>query len=433
MSAPRDLLDWTLTDAPEATSAPLPRRARGSPFSHFYAWRLWIGLGLTFGLIALSLWLSPVLNHALTQLALQQVVAAEEAALQARDGRALAELADPNDSTWLQAQLRQALNGFASPLPTRLLRPLPEAGTIQSFTLVTADVARVEVKRIFITASGDHYAFLFPQFYRYSDQWRRIAPLNDEWGAPQEQHGPRFILHYYPGDSEFIAALAPYLEAKAARACAVWRCPNQFQLTLNFLTMPLRPDRDLGEWQASDPALFALMPIQLTRYPEPMLYLQAPQAGGYPADEASAELLRRAIGVQVLFAIADELSFHVGGINQTGNAFFYALVTRRAAQLELDSPAVLAPFPADARPLVNLTRLWQTRFAVWRRPEEMRAALAALNHLLREQDPTTEGALFQTWPTEPNPEAWLANGLGISIEEAQAQWAEAVERVKSGE
>ncbi|MGH2524043.1 MAG: hypothetical protein ACRDH2_16170 [Anaerolineales bacterium] len=438
-----DLLEWTITSAPTEDeglpapfepSTPFDSRAPQNPTTRLRSPHArQFGL-ILIGLLAaamLGLWLVPTLGDYRVRQTVRQVIAAEEQAALARDAARFKQFSEARYTVWAEAQARRARVGQAAPLPSPLLRPVPEAGRVRSFKLLAPEIILVEVARQFIAPDGRTFKFVLPQFYRFNGQWQRIPPPEGYWGERHKLPGQRIDVNYFPVDAAFAADLSRYLEDVLARACAVWACPDDLHLTVNLANTYYQTDEDLPALIPSDPLLFALLPPHVTRWPDYVLLVSSPHAAGYPAEAAGADLLKRGIAAQALFATADQLTFKRDYVEQPGNAFYYALVARLSASLGVDGEGIT--YLRTVRGRVRLDGLWANRTGSGRRPNEARIALVLLNTLLAGQAQPAEVALFHNWRSATGPEVWLAQSLGISVEEAQAQLESAARAISDAE
>ena len=428
-AAMSDLLDWTFSDAPLDGEVLLPPPS--SPVAppveitedraRKLSLQLWmITSSLVVGLLAVLL-VQPVISASQVRLAVAQVVAAEDQAALAHDEERLKRLSEAASPSWLDAQARRAEAGQTAPLPLRILQPVPEAARVRSVEMLTREIVRAEVARKFTTPDGAVVTFLLPQFYRLDGGWKRIESPDAYWGDQIFDIGARLDFNYYPADDAFVTELRPYLEEVLARACAEWTCSADLHLTVNFANRYFQSSEAPLPLAADEPLLLALMPPHITRWGGYTLYLRSPHEVGYPVDAAGRDLLRRAVAAQVVFAVADQIIYAHGGLDQTGNAFFYALVARMTARLGLDSPHVTTIRSASAS--FTTDQMWQVSlyFKTWKQPEEIRGALAILNRLLQNQPAAAEIELFHDLRSAQAPAAWLSGGLGIPVEAAHSQ------------
>ncbi len=433
-----NLLEWIVTDAPldgEVLSPPAPFSA--TPYdretedrARKLSRQIWIIAGiLMIGLLA-ALWLPPLVNAYRTRQAVALVVAGEEQAALAKDSVRLRQFSSPADAVWQEEQARRARAGHAAPLPLPLLRPLPQPGRVQSIEDFAPDIVRADVARTYVAPDGTPFHFILPQFYRFDGAWQRIPAPDAYWGDQFTYTGQRVTLSYYPVDADIANRLGLYLDDVLAHACAAWGCPDDLVIRVNLgnhYYQAAEMPRDLPQ---DEPMLLALMPPHFTRSLDYVLLVASPHAAGYPANAASADLFQRAVAVQVLFAAADKLTFTDGGLNPIGNAFFYALVARMSARLGLDAPGVAHLHTANTR--FTVAQMWSvnTTFRAWGQPEVVRGALAIMNVLLEDQSAETEDGLFEGLRSASGPAAWLAEGMGISVEAAQRALEMAAARVR---
>ncbi|MGH2524076.1 MAG: hypothetical protein ACRDH2_16340, partial [Anaerolineales bacterium] len=363
---------------------------------------------------------------------LARVVAEEEAAALAGDGDKLQQLTDPGaPDYWLALRLGLAQTGRAAPLPLPLLRPVRQAGVVRSVETLAQNMARVGVARQFTAPDGAVVTFALPQFYQFSNgTWRRIPPPDQQSLERRRHSGPHVEIGYEVGDAAFVEKnLAPYVDDVLARACAKWDCPATFKIGLNLVHSTTGASFwDYPSPLPGDPWLFALSPPQFTRWPGNILNLPSSQSVGYPVDDASTDLFKRAIALQALFVAADQLVFYEGGQDQAQNGFLYALVARMAAQLGLELPEV-----------DDILSTPEAHASIWNSgpdippPTALHSALAVLNWLLRDQPPDAETRLLRALRQATGPEEWLALGLGLSPEAAGAKLRAAIESTYQAE
>lgn len=433
-----DVLDWTVTEAPAPDEpAPLPSHSPPSPppdeppatHSLKISRRLWLIAG---GLIVASL-LGLALFSAWDQYrvrrAVEQVVALEEQAALAGDADGLKQLYEASNPDWA----RRAASGQAAPLPMRWLRPVPEPGVVRSVETLTQDTVRADVARRFIAPDGSRVSFALPQFYHYANgEWKRIPPPTDFWGKLQEWSGKYIEIGYFAADEAFIADLGPYLDDVISRACAAWACPGDLQFTVDFLLADTSAFNAFSSFYYSpspmDPFLFTVVLSSPTlTLNSSTLALASPHQAGYPADEASRELLRRGLALDLLARTANV---------QRDNAFAYALAARLGARLGLEAPEIANVYYAPTTFTAEM--LWGMNYLgadgpliVPLQQTELQQALAILNVLLRDQTPDVEDRLFRALPTADNPAAWLSEGLAVPPEEAEARLRAAMGNTES--
>jgi hypothetical protein len=387
--------------------------------------------------MTVGLWLTPALSWQRTRHDVARIVIQEEQAALAKQPEAVLKLSDTYYPFWAEAQAQRARNGLAAPLPLPMLRPIPEAGNIRSFAAIASDTIQVDVARRFTTPEGVPYTFALSQFYRFDGKWWRVPAPEQFWGDKTSRSGQRITLRYYAVDEALTAELIPYLDDVLARACANWACSDEFHITLNLTSAYYQSGEALPSLSPDDPLLFTMLPPHVSRWPDYVVHFPSPHAAGYPVEASGKTLLKRAIAIQILFAAADRLAFVEGGQpDETGNAFFYALVARLAAHLDLDQASSSLNLTTLARAAVPLTadKMWSQRFQVGRRPESVRNALALLNRVLAYQShPTqTDVELLRTFGAASSLADWLSAGIGISTTEAEAR-VELAQRQLSGD
>jgi len=424
--SPSDLLDWTVTHAPDLDE-PTPPPASSRPPGHKAALSartarrmMWItGLviaGAALGAGMLTLW-----NGYQAWREIRSVVLAEEQAAFARNPDRLLRLQEAGDSGWRSAQFRLAQRGLAAPLPLGLLRPVAGMHESLSVTPIAPNAVRADVRRKYRAPDGAVYTFALPQFYRrVNNAWKHMAPPDSYWGESRVFSGRYVEVRYLQVDAAFAQELGPTLDQALAQACLAWReaCPPDFQFTLYLnLTLPTAPPSAADLEQETPDAgllLFNLLPSDRLQFWSTDLHLPSPHAAGYPADNASAALLKRAIALQVLAQTAQHLTFADGGIDRSQNAFLHALVARKAAGLGLEDLSVVKNLPPTES--LGLDILWDMNYAYppeKYRAEALREALSLLNKLLPGDPDDVERRLFQSLRTARGPLEWLAEGVGI--------------------
>ena len=400
-----DLVEWTISHAPTddeplAPESSSPRRhaSEGYPPHALKTTRQTriilgglivaavLGTGLAYG------WNVDRIRRDVTRV----VVMEDEAALSG-DVERLHQMTDETNTGWLNERDQLASMGQAAPPPTRLLRPVREPGVVKSFAAITQNIARAEVARQYATPDGTVLTFLLPQFYRYANgQWKRIPPPEDATEQQSTRTGPYADIRYFAADADFVEKdLGPYLDDMLGRACALWDCPTNLKIAVNFMRYG-SPYGPLYTQQPGAPLLFQLSPITFSRWPQPTLALVSPHIKGYPAGAAGTDHLKQVAALQALLVLADR---RIGGADQTHNGFFYALIARTSARLGLDSPHVLtvstSPFSRSADDIWQNQRIPSVAFDPLL-SNDMQRALVILNSLLRDQPESTNTRLLYT-------------------------------------
>jgi hypothetical protein len=440
-----DLFEWTVTDAPFAEPTPgqwidaardtLPAAstlpsATGAVLQIITFFRSVSGILIgAVGVVLVTVWLTEGWGQWLTEQTLRGTVLREEQAALAGDAVTLLALTNTAGRAWLDQRLERAANGLFAPSPLRGLRPVAEAGRVQTVTRRAADFYQVEVARAYTNADGNTYTFTLPQFYQRADGvWQRTLAPESYWGAHTRLIGRFVEINHYATDRDFALELLPYLDEVLARFCADWGCADQPPISVDLANRYYQWP-DVPALRPADPLLFTVLPPHVTRYPDYALLVPSPHEVGYPAEPTGRDLWRRAVGVQMLFAAMDRLAFRDGRRDAVGNAYFYALVVRESVRLGLDPVSVLRGPPLPIPERLTTQRYWDFRGGVWRRPDVIRNALVMLNEWLAEAPPETDRALLGAMPAARSPEEWLAAGAGLSPEAAAAQVSDALARI----
>ncbi|MGQ0603194.1 MAG: hypothetical protein ACT4QE_16040 [Anaerolineales bacterium] len=440
-----DLFEWTVTDAPlaespaerwivpgmaEATSdTPFSTEAVRQAVSFF---RSVSGVLIAaVGVVLLTVWLTEGWQQWVTEQTVRNTFAREEQAALAGDVTTLLALSSTGDRIWLEQRLERAANDLFAPSPLHGLRPIVEAGQLQTITQLQPDLFQVEVARRFATSEGQSLTFILPQFYqRVNGGWVRGFAPDSYWGAPMRLAGRYIEINGYALDRDFAIELLPHLDDVLARFCQRWGCANQPPITVDLANRYYQWP-DMPELRPGDPLLFSVLPPHVTRFPEYALLVPSPHDVGFPADDAARDLLHRAIGVQVLFAAMDRLAFSDGRRDAVGNSFFFALVVRESVRLDLDPASVLTGPPLATPERLTAQRYWDFRGGVWRRPDVIRNTLVMMNDWLAENDARVDTALLRGIGDAASPAEWLAVGAGLSLESAQAKVDAAIAQLRT--
>lgn len=423
-----DLFEWTVSEslfeaAPgpsPAPDAPLPLPAQSaSPTARRPSRRItWLLAGAVLSVLA-AVGLGALWQQFRLAQELRGVVAREEQAVLAGDLDALAARPHPDSSRWFWFNLHGGRGAWldVAPLPHPFAQPLAHAGEVQSVQRLKPDLVRVDVKRAYEARGFGALIgpYTLPQFYRRdADGWKRAQPPDDFWGETQSLHGLRLDWTYPAVDAAFVRDLAPAMDDLLTRACVQWACPPDRRFSIR-----LDPDEKhtyAGVWNGW-PTRFLL--IQGTAE---TLTAPSPHAAGLPADDAARRQLREVYGLRLLRHAYDQVSRERA--ERSRNPFWSALGARLAARLGVDSvQATAALFP---EPNVTAAALWdmRNRFSDRLETAEQRA-LILLNRVLQDAPADAEARLFRALAEAPDATTWLAQGLGLTEDEARARWTAA--------
>lgn len=440
-----DILEWTVTDAPDSSETESPPPTVWEPASeppepkaptaeaqaqahHFQiSRRIWLILGTAIVGLLLGAGLYTLWNQYRIRGQVERFVAGEEQAALAGDAQQIRQLTDNGDPGWLSEHAAQAEMYQASPAPMPILWGLPEPGTAQSLRSIASDTVQVDVARKFATPDGDVVTFALPQFYRYArGQWKRIAPPKTVWGEETTRPGLRVNVTYYPVDQGFAVELSDYLEGVLAQACAAWICPDDLKLDVKLATTRAATNTIYYSPFSQGPLLASLIDLDPANVIDggPTLTLASPHAVGYPADAASADLLKRTIAIEVLAQAARQIAPDSGN-----NEFLYALVERMAVRLKLEPSKVTEMHFVN--PGLVVEDLWGNSGpeTPYLRGERLRGALAIVNRLLRDQPPDWDIKLFNSLNSASDPAAWLSAGMDIPLPKARERLREQIEGI----
>ena len=435
---PPDLVDWTLSQAPEpgepaSDSEPPPgarplRQLTGSRGPGAKAViRTGLGLAVVAAIALLVFKLSAAWDATRLQRGVEQAVAQEEESTRLGDLEKLAQLYPPEAGGWVAAQLARAQLGQPGPLPMTSLSPASEPPVVQSVTALSSNTARADVARRFFAPDGAAATFILPQFYQFADgAWRRIPPPATDRADLRAWTGRYVKLSYYTIDEPLMQELGPYLDEKLARICAAWDCPTSVKFDLSFLLNDVTPTRGFDYFSPAPatPLIFSLLLSEREAYwSSQTLPLAAPHLAGYPADAASRDVYRRLLALEILVRLVGD----VAPARFQFSALPYALAARLSVALDLDAPAASA---IDyARPIYTPSELWALRYVSTARPLgpfytrlAQYQALAALNTMLAGQPAGDEAQLMHSLDTAQGPDDWLAAALGVSPAAAGQQF-----------
>ncbi len=376
-------------------------------------------VGSLIAVVIAGLWVFSAYNTWRTRRDVLWVAALEEKAAWAGDTRQYLQFSDDGNPEWIRTQTWLADNHQPAPAPLPGLRPSTQKTILQNVESLTPDTVRVDVVRAFRADDGSLLTFTLPQFYHYArGAWRRIPPPDVYWGEPQNRGGAHASLRFYTADADFVKDdVGPYLDDVLARACVVWACPAHLAVGINFANYAYQPgDSLMSNWFGEN------------------IFLPSPHAQGLPADDDARRQLKRTVAWRSLFALGDLAVRGEAGLGQAGSAFFHAFIARTALQLGVITPQMETAPSASTLYTYTPIELWcsycgapvtkeQADIARWE-------AEALLNELLRDQPADKETALFQAFSAASGPAPWVAKGLGISSQEAQARLDAAFQRIR---
>jgi hypothetical protein len=424
MSDP-DLLDWTISDAPAADAVSPVDPPASTPRPPAYSLRLSRRARLLLGtvvvlVVGVTLAL-PFIEVQRQRRAVEQVVAQQEQARLAGDWTALSESYAGYTASWSIDQISMPQDGgVVLPLNLPGLRPLREPGRVGTFQITGPQLARADVVRRFQNYDGRRVNFAFPQFYQFaSDAWKQVNP--PKVADPlQSLHGTRVDVTYFAADAEFAASLVRDLDALLVRACADWDCPADVRVPVGFrpaISILGGSSFDILGNSLTFRTIFARQPEHDFRE----VNLLTGLVGGYPADAAAIEAVRRSVSIQALLSVARRLTPETA--MRGNNLYEDALIAREAARLGLDDPHLSQT--QIANPLFEPDELWRMTGMNYFIDGAWLQALVIVNQLLIDRPQSDERKLMHAFDTSLSPTSWLADGLGITRDEVSARLAAA--------
>ena len=438
---PDDLVDWTITYAPEVgeplpAAAPLvrlpPRPTTLIPgrVAVYLNWRVALLTLSPLVIALLVVTLSNVWNRRQLERDLSAAVAIEDQAILSGNLEALAY--SNADAAWLATQLQRAEARQPAPLPLPGLWPASAAAEVRGVRATSPNTARADVARAYYAPDGRRAVFVTPQYYHYAGEaWVRTAPPVNSAGGVTQWRGYYLEASYYTADETLVLALAADLDATLAATCARWSCPPGLRFDLRFLLEDAAPLSRFDHFtpEPSTPWLYTILLARRDTFEGSLLaLLPAPHSAGMPADAASQHVYLSGISLELLARLAA----HLSPVGRRHNALSYALAARLGAELGLESPTVAQA--QTGPPVFAADELWRLNFVSTERPfgpyytqAALRQALGLVNGLLDGQDPETAGRLFAGLATERDPIAWAASALRISPEAAAARVQAALE------
>jgi len=427
------MLDWKITDAPDvdetrpAPAAPPPPTRRGLPRS------AWLLMGSVIILAVLGAGVYSWWTRASARLAVQQALAQESSAVAARDAPQINKLYGTDDANWGQAYTRWALDGQAAPRPQPFLYPLTTTGQLTTLEPFASNVLRGEVARPFSTTQGQVLTFTTDYFFAFNDDlWQRIAPPANYWGQQQAYLGPYLTIFYWEPDQALVEELGPYLNHLLAQVCAEWDCPADYKYQLHLtdtLPRPLSLAKPPTDAQPTDPLFFDVVLTHQLYASEPVFRMASPRVMGYPADAASRDYFRRALGWLVLGQTSAHFSYpEAQNIIPLLNPLYFGLLVETGVRLGLDAPQPDLPLVVGDLTALDWVGQWGGGFSLTTRNvrSRLRSAQAFTHELLQDEPPETEARLLLALWEHTSGLDWMAQGLGLTPEAAQARLDEAM-------
>lgn len=382
------LPDWPAETPAETPPAPTRAPVRGR--------RRWLGLAGLAALVALAPWLYLRWQWGQTETAVTQTLQA----------------AAPT-SPW-------------PPVPGIALAE-GDTPALAALTQLSATTYRADIARRYLSPDGRPVTFARPQFLQRTEAaWEALAsPPADFPGAVKTLTRPRFELTYYTADAALIEdTLAPYLEGLFPPACQVIVCPDDFQLTLDFVNPPGgRPDLSPAAPAPGEPWLFALLDrdtFSSRQWFQPVQRILAPHQAGIPQDAEALALWKRSLGLRALTSLALASSGVDQPVTTAGTALLAALTARLAARLGVESGPVADYALADPAVIADYLRTGPESPL----RQNLDSALTVLNAVLRGQPEAMELKLWRRLANVVNTEfpasiwlSWAARAAGVSAED----------------
>jgi type II secretory pathway pseudopilin PulG len=424
-------IDWTISDAPSddepadpsaagSLKPPRPRKPRHSS-PHRLSRRTGLLLGVVTVLALLLTAALPRWEAWRTRQAVEAVVAQQEQARLAGDWTALRQYYTAVPTDFATNQIVPISNGlFPAPIDLPGQRPGTQAGHVGQFQVLGSGLVRADVVRSIILADGTLTSFAMPQFYQFSaGAWRQVPAPDTGPEQALQLHGARVDVVYYPEDADLAMKLAHDLDALVVQACADWDCPADVRV-------PVRFDVNDYGWVDHPPPFDPLLGsltlqtvfVHQGFYVWREIRLHSRLIGGYPADGVAAEAVRRAVGVQALLGVAQQMTARTQ--LPGGSSFIDALVVREGVRLGLELPGLSQLQIAD--PLYAPNDLWQLGVSDYFTEEAQHEALAMLNQILADRGVADERRLLHLLDAgAQDTQSWLAAGLGLTPVKAEAR------------
>lgn len=426
-------LDWTFDDIPaddETSPATLAAPRRAAPLVRHLGLRRWLLLIVPAATVVLALgaYVFARLGWSRLQTQVTAEIVFEDERSAARDVAAVGALQVAEDFWRLQREAEAQL-GLAAPLPAPNLLPTGAPPRLVSFRTAGDNLFEATVVRQYADAAGQRFDFELTQRYHNlgAGLWERMPPDHGSLADLTLFASDRLTATFPVADLPWMQAALPQFEYTLALACIDWQCPDGFKLSVAFqpqfnsLLGVQRTVRPAAASAAGYPLIFDMPPVTASYQAGRVYRLPSPHAAGYPRDERAAAALTRAVSVQLLAALAAELS---GDNRRLPDYFLDALIARAEIRLGLSPTPALAFAPHDFLMPVALWRmaglgdLAQVSDSLPLRHQ----ALGFVNFALADQPPSVDGALLRSLRDTGHPSLWLYDVLGRSAGEMQSRW-----------
>lgn len=331
---------------------------------------------------------------------------------------------------WQNARLRQeietTLQQYQQPpfAPFSLLRYRPTTVSLtnsappQLLELETVGLNRVRarVAYTFFAPDGKDYEFSLPRvFERTETGWAAVVEAEDATQYKIESYRSiHFSIIYLEPDAEIVnGTLAPFLEDVINRACSIEFCANGVALTM------FQPDSLVGydsgpPIETSPSQIFQLISTEDVGASPQFNAIKSPYFTGLPLNATSLDYWKHIIALKALL----QLEYNNAPLSEPAqlshNPFFYALIARKAAQLELDNESALTYNDVPlAEQLTFLNQDFSTQSFRRLDDQSLLTALALLNRYWQEFPQVKPGLLQRQVLLVgfgPGPGIWLMQG-----------------------
>lgn len=424
-----DMLEWKITDTPDADEAPAPPGPTPAPgrWPRTGLWLVASVIGLTLVGGGLYAWW----NRANTRLAIQQALAQEARVVSAHNIAEMKAFYNPDDSEWGQAYLRWALDKQTAPRPQPFLYPLTTTGQLTALEPFGSNIMLGEVARPFSNTQGQVLTFTTTYFFAFQDDnWQRIAPPDNFWGVQQAYLGPYLTIFYWEPDQPLVQALGPYLNNLLAQACAEWACPTDYKYELyltDILPNPLTLAGPPTDTQPTDPLFLDVLLSHRLSALGAVFRMASPRIMGYPTDNASRDYFMRAVGWLVVGQTSAYLGYREAqSINLFRNPLYFGLLAETGARLGLDTLQPNVPLVVSDFAVLDWVGHWGDNglsLTTLGARARLRPALAITHQLVQGEPAGVEARLLRAlWNENVSGMSWLANGLNLSLEAMQVRF-----------